>query len=146
MKQNIVISIIELIKGLCVTVKHLFVPSVTLQYPTQRCPVSERFRGAPTLIKDEQGKDRCVACCLCVAMCPSKAIKIIAGEGNNYQKEAMEFEINIARCIYCGLCVDACPKDAIHMSGEYELGCYDRDGMIYNKQILYDGPEIKKYK
>lgn len=146
MRQNIFISIKELIRGLCVTFTHLFVRSVTLQYPKQRWTVSERYRGLQRLTVDEEGNERCVGCCLCAQICPAKAIKIVTGEGVEYNKEVIFFEINIARCIFCGLCVEACPKNALIMTGEYELGCYDRKGMIYTKELLYKPPEITRYK
>ncbi|MEW6095900.1 MAG: NADH-quinone oxidoreductase subunit I [bacterium] len=146
MRQNIIISIIELIRGLSVTFWHLFVKSVTLQYPRQRWIVSNRYRGLERLTIDEEGKERCVGCCLCAQMCPSNAIKIITQEGADYNKEVKLFEINIARCIFCGLCVEACPKNALTMTGEYELACYNRQGMIYTKELLYKPPEVTRYK
>jgi NADH-quinone oxidoreductase chain I len=146
MRQNIIISIKELIKGLSVTFRHLFVKSVTLQYPRQRWQVAERYRGLERLTLDKEGKELCVGCCLCAQSCPAKAIKIITDEAENYEKEVKFFEINIARCIFCGLCVEACPKNALKMSGEYELACYDRQGMIYTKELLYKPPEITKYR
>jgi len=146
MHQNIFISILELIRGLSVTLRHLFIKSVTLQYPRQRWQVADRYRGLERLTIDEEGKERCVGCCLCAQMCPSKAIKIVTDEGQDYNKEVISFEINIARCIFCGLCVEACPKGALKMSGEYELACYNRQGMIYTKELLYKPPEITRYK
>ncbi len=146
MRQNIIISIKELIRGLSVTFLHLFVKSVTLQYPRQRWTVSDRYRGLERLTIDEEGKERCVGCCLCAQACPSNAIKIVTGEGSDYNKEVRSFEINIARCIFCGLCVEACPKNALVMTGEYELACYNRQEMIYNKEALYKPQEIIRYK
>lgn len=146
MRQNIIISILELIKGLSVTFWHLFVKSVTLQYPRQRWTVSERYRGLERLTIDEGGKEQCVGCCLCAQICPAKAIKIATGEGADYNKVVICFEINIARCIFCGLCVEACPKNALKMSGEYELACYNRQEMIYTKELLYKPPQVTRYK
>ncbi|MDI6735184.1 MAG: NADH-quinone oxidoreductase subunit I [bacterium] len=147
MKINRVISsIIEFIRGLSVTFWHLFVPSVTLQYPRQRWTVSDRYRGLERLAVDEEGRERCVGCCLCAQMCPSNAIKIVTGEGKDYNKEVISFEIDIARCLFCGLCVEACPKNALSMTGEYELACYNRAGMIYTKEGLYKSPDVTRYK
>lgn len=146
MRQNIIISILELMRGLGVTFWHLFVKSVTLQYPRQRWTVSERYRGLERLTIDEEGKERCVGCCLCAQICPAKAIKIVTAEGAEHNKLVISFEINMARCIFCGLCVEACPKNALKMSGEYELACYNRQGMIYTKELLYKPLEVTKYK
>lgn len=146
MRQNIFILIIELIRGLSVTFRHLFVRSVTLQYPRQRWTVSDRYRGLERLTIDEEGNERCVGCCLCAQVCPAKAIKIVTLEDSEHNKAVISFEINIARCIFCGLCVEACPKNALKMTGDYELACYNRQGMIYTKELLYKPPGVTRYK
>ena len=37
--------ITPIINGMAITLKHMFMKPVTLQYPTERPKVSERFRG-----------------------------------------------------------------------------------------------------
>ncbi len=39
--------IIPLLKGLQTTLKAIFSKPITIQYPEERRPVSDRFRGAP---------------------------------------------------------------------------------------------------
>src|SRR6266699_2736352 len=55
---------------------------VTMQYPEQKWDNSlpDHYRGAPALVRDEDGRVRCVACQLCEFICPPRAIKIIPGE------------------------------------------------------------------
>ena len=55
--------------GLAITLKHLRKlvsgkTKVTMQYPEERwdSQLPPWFRGAPVLVKDEHGKERCVAC------------------------------------------------------------------------------------
>ena len=49
---------------------------VTMQFPEQRWDehLPEYYRGAPALVTDEQGRERCVSCQLCEFICPPKAI------------------------------------------------------------------------
>ena len=62
--------------GLKLTLKHFFSKSVTTQYPEEKLDLPEFYRGAPALVKDEDGREKCVACCLCEYVCPPKAIRI----------------------------------------------------------------------
>ena len=69
--------------GLFITLRH-FVnrlagrTKVTMQYPEEKWDDSlpEWYRGAPTLVTDEWGRERCVACQLCEFICPPRAITI----------------------------------------------------------------------
>src|SRR5881409_986544 len=66
-----------LIGGLKVTLRHFFRRKVTMQYPEEKWVVPEGYRGAPYLVKDQDGNTKCVSCQLCEFVCPPKAIKII---------------------------------------------------------------------
>ncbi|MBU2599366.1 NADH-quinone oxidoreductase subunit I [bacterium] len=150
-KVNFVITIIELIRGLLVTFKHLFMPAVTLQYPTQRWKVAEGYRGLQRLKVDEDGREKCVGCGLCAKYCPAEAIKITTKvmdkpDIQGYDKKVETYVIDISRCIFCGFCVEACPKEAISMSKNYEMACYNRESMIYDLDKLTKELEVTKYK
>ncbi len=45
----------------------------------------ERFRGVHVLQRDENGLEKCVACFLCAAACPSNCIYIEAAENTAEQ-------------------------------------------------------------
>ncbi len=67
----------SIIAGLLVTLKHLRKvvtgkTKVTMQYPEEKWDshLPDWYRGAPTLVADEHGKERCVACQLCEFICP----------------------------------------------------------------------------
>ena len=53
-----------------------------MQYPEEKWDsnLPDHYRGAPALVRDEDGRVRCVACQLCEFICPPRAIKIIPGE------------------------------------------------------------------
>ena len=111
-----------IIGGFKVTLRHLFKKKVTMQYPEEKWVVPEGYRGAPYLVKDQEGNTKCVSCQLCEFVCPPKAIKITPpgpvgqlADRPNAEKMPKEFEINMLRCIFCGMCVEACPEDAIRM-------------------------------
>jgi NADH-quinone oxidoreductase subunit I len=129
----------EILRGLKLTFSHLFRPKVTLEYPEQRWELPSNYRGAPALVRDQEGREKCVACFLCQEICPPQAITIIGGEleGSNVEKYPLSFDIDMLRCIYCGFCEDVCPEEAIFLTKDFELAGYSREEMIFNKEKLY---------
>ncbi|MEW6158961.1 MAG: NADH-quinone oxidoreductase subunit I [Verrucomicrobiota bacterium] len=111
-------------------------------YPEVKWTVAEGYRGAPYLVRDQDGRTKCVSCQLCEFVCPPKAITITppgpAGvpEAGNVEKAPKEFEINMLRCIFCGYCQEVCPEEAIFLMKDYSLSGYSRDELIYNKEKL----------
>jgi NADH-quinone oxidoreductase subunit I len=130
-------------KGLGITFSHLFKKKPTIQYPEEKRPFAEVFRGLHVLNRDEEGRERCTACGLCAVACPAEAITMEAaereeGEEGLYREEkyAAKYEINMLRCIFCGLCEEACPKDAIYLSETFAPANYNRKGFVYGKDDL----------
>jgi NADH-quinone oxidoreductase subunit I len=112
-------------------------------YPEVPWKVAEGYRGAPYLVKDQDGDTKCVSCQLCEFVCPPKAIKIIppgdsglVADRANAEKMPKEFEINMLRCIFCGFCQEVCPEEAIFLQKDYSLTGLTRGEMIYNKEKL----------
>ena len=66
----------ELFKGMSVTGRYFFSPKITVQYPEEKTPQSNRFRGLHALRRYPNGEERCIACKLCEAVCPAMAITI----------------------------------------------------------------------
>jgi NADH-quinone oxidoreductase subunit I len=66
--------------GLMTTLGTMFKKGVTLQYPEERPVIPDNYRGVPTLVKDPNGREKCVSCQLCEFVCPPKAIRITPGE------------------------------------------------------------------
>ena len=62
--------------GFKVTIPHFFRKKVTMQYPEEKWVVPEGYRGAPYLVRDQEGRTKCVSCQLCEFVCPPKAIRI----------------------------------------------------------------------
>jgi NADH-quinone oxidoreductase subunit I len=161
----------ELLKGLAVTTRH-FIRNLfgqrdsntsvvdrkgmnlvsTVEYPEERIPYPEGYRGLHRLVPREDGKPRCVACYMCATICPAQCIYIEAGEydpadpaseSRVIEKFPTAFVIDELRCIVCGLCVDACPKDAIRMDTyQHTPSDYTRQGFVWDIPRLLKGPAV----
>ena len=129
--------IMPLIKGLQITLSHMFKKPVTLQYPTERPQIANTFRGLHAL-NVSHDKAKCVACYLCPTVCPAKCITVEAGEDENHDKYAAKCEIDMLLCIFCGYYVEACPVDAIRMTDQFELANYSRADFTYTKERLLE--------
>lgn len=127
----------EIVKGMALTLKSMFRPNVTMQYPEVKFEPPASYRGSPVLVQEKNGVERCVACGLCSRVCPALAIEVQAAE-TDQEKERypQKFEINMLRCIFCGFCEEVCPEEAIVMSKDYELVFKNRNDAIYGKDKL----------
>ena len=134
----------QIVGGLKTTLKHLFRKPLTLEYPEQRPSLAPGYRGVPTLVKDPNGREKCVSCQLCEFVCPPKAIRITPGEipeespNAHVEKAPQAFDIDMLRCIYCGLCQEVCPEEAIWLQNQFSMSGYTRAEMVNNKAKLYE--------
>lgn len=137
--------LVAIVKGLLITIRHLFTRKVTIKYPEQTRELSPVYRGQHMLKRDDQGRENCTACGLCAVACPAEAITMKAaerkpGEEHLYREEkyAEIYEINMLRCIFCGLCEEACPKDAIYLTESKVMvaSASKREDFIYGKDKL----------
>jgi NADH-quinone oxidoreductase subunit I len=123
--------------GMGITIRHLFQPSVTIQYPEVR---DELPAGARS--KLYVNIDDCIGCILCSRACPVNCIDIETvkatadvdlgktSTGNPKRLWVTQFDIDMSKCMYCDLCVHPCPTNCIYMVQEYEYSEFDRDNLI----------------
>ena len=137
----------DLFKGLSLTIRLFFRPVVTERYPETKPDLPERFRGAQILKRRPDGKERCVGCGLCVAICPSHAITLETSSGENGEKVVDFYQIHLGLCIYCGFCQEVCPVSAVFMGKDFELAVLDPERLKVRREEMLakgDRPEYGK--
>ena len=130
------IFLIELLRGMALTLKMFFKPKVTINYPYEKGPLSVRFRGEHALRRYDNGEERCIACKLCEAICPAQAITIEAEPREDGSRRTTRYDIDMTKCIYCGYCEEACPVDAIVEGPNFEFATETREELMYDKEKL----------
>lgn len=125
-----------LIGGLWRVLLHTFRKRVTVQYPEKKAWLAPRWRGRIILSRDPDGGERCVGCYLCAVACPVGCIALQATEDEHGRRYPEFFRINFSRCIFCGLCEEACPTYAIQLTPDFEMGEFNRQNLVYEKEDL----------
>jgi len=127
----------DIFTGLGLTLRYMFKPKATINYPYEKGPLSPRFKGEHALRRYPNGEERCIACKLCEAICPAQAITIEAGpRRNDGTRRTVRYDIDMVKCIYCGLCQEACPVDAIVEGPNFEFATETREELYYDKAKL----------
>lgn len=145
--MSIIKNVAAIAKGMSITLREGFQPTEVENYPDGKGPMrgaqfQQRFRGKHELQRDENGLEKCVACFLCAAACPSNCIYIEAAENteetriSSAERYAKVYNIDYNRCIFCGYCVEACPTDAITHGHGFELASLNATSMIMRKEDL----------
>lgn len=144
-------GLITILIGMKVTLRHVFIPAVTIQYPTVKPELPERERNRLYVNMDD-----CIGCDQCSRACPVSCIEIETvkslpgedlGKTSNGKKKALwvtKFDIDFAKCCYCQLCVFPCPTECIYMTDVYEFSEFSRNNLIYDFVTL--SPEEREQK
>jgi len=127
------LAVSSALKGMGVTIKHLWRKPVTLQYPDERWVMPERYKGFV-----HNNIIRCDACLQCARACPVDCIYIdVAGTGKD--RWMPRYAIDYNKCIWCGFCTEPCPTNAITMSHDYDHSVYFRQSYVY-EYVAADNP------
>jgi len=139
--------------GMKITMRHLFTPAVTIQYPDARMGIPERGRNRLYVNMDD-----CIGCDQCEMACPVNCITIetakslptedlgLTSTGQKKRLWVTKFDIDFGKCCYCGLCVPPCPTECIYMTSVYEFSAYDRSELVYNFTTLNPEESAAKVK
>jgi NADH-quinone oxidoreductase chain I len=128
------VTFFEVLQGMVLTFRSMLTKPVTRQYPEEKHPAMPGFRGLHALVRESStGREKCIACGLCAAICPSQCITIYTGEAPDGRKVAERYEIEVLRCTFCAFCVEACPVGAVVLTEHYD---YSREAFYYDKEKL----------
>jgi NADH-quinone oxidoreductase subunit I len=137
--KNIYNALATIAIGMKITLKHFFLPNVTIQYPEVKPKLPERERNRLYVNIDD-----CIGCDQCSRACPVACISIETvkgiptddlGKTSAGKKKALwvtKFDIDFAKCCYCQLCVFPCPSECIYMTDVYEYSEYNRADLLYH--------------
>ena len=128
--------LLELLRGLALTMRYFFRPKFTVRFPEEKTPRSNRFRGLHALRRYPNGEERCIACKLCEAVCPALAITIDSTQREDGTRRTTRYNIDLFKCIYCGFCEESCPVDSIVETDILEYHFEDRNQGVLNKEQL----------
>ena len=156
-------GLLTAIKGLTLTVKHLFGARksrgsidikdpnyftqqqglTTVQFPKEKMPIPEVAR-----YQLQVDIDDCIVCDLCAKACPVDCIAIEAvksteiigktSDGSVKRLYPAQFDIDMAKCMYCGLCTVVCPTECIIMTDNYDRSTTNLTDLIYNFSEMTD--------
>ena len=146
--KNVYDTLKTTLVGMKITGKYLLQKPITVQYPDERLPIPNRYRGIHYL---EQ--EKCIECVACARACPIDCIEMEAIR-HGKELEWISFTLDYQKCMFCELCVYPCPKDCIHMGTEFAFVTYDRSelkhdllsfkGMAKEARIRMKEAEAKK--
>ena len=128
--------LLELFKGMALTMRYAFRKKFTVQFPEEKTPMSPRFRGLHALRRYENGEERCIACKLCEAVCPAMAITIESEVRADGSRRTTRYDIDLTKCIFCGFCEESCPVDSIVETSILEYHGEKRGDLYFTKEML----------
>lgn len=140
------IFLVDILRGLGVTLRLYFSRKVTIPYPEKVKIPAPRFRGLPRLFRDESGEPLCIACKLCQRSCGTNCFDIEGRkeEGAKFMRP-VKFDWTLERCSFCGFCVEICPTSAIRFSPEFRLTGVRREGLFFHLDEMYlTGEDLQK--
>lgn len=140
--------LIDSARAMAVTMRNVFRPPTTVQYPAEDRIRPERYRTSFALVHNKDGEEACIACLACERICPSRIITVkpsgmrespVTGKKRNYLED---LTLDLNACIFCELCVQVCPTDAIIMLRELAKPSLSREGLFLSMERLYENESL----
>ena len=119
------------VRGMLMTLQHVFRPAITVNYPEYQREVPVRAR--TNLLWFEE---RCTGCSTCAQACPDGCILVETAPREDGTLNITRYEIDFRICMYCGLCTEACPYQAIQSGGRYNDAVYVFENMYRDREVL----------
>jgi NADH-quinone oxidoreductase subunit I len=96
------IFLVDLAKGLWLTLKYTPQPAFTFQYPSERRQVAPRFRGVLRLqVEPGTGAQTCIVCDQCAKACPDDLISLGGHREAGIKIKVLDyFDFNLSRCSF----------------------------------------------
>ncbi len=139
--------LVDIFRGLIVTLRVYFSRKVTVQYPEKVKAPAPRFRGLPRLYRDDSGEPLCIACKACQRACGTNCFDIEGRkeDGAKFMRP-VKFDWKLDRCSFCGFCVEVCPTNAIRFSPEFRLTGVHKGGLLFHRDDMYlMGDDLQSY-
>ena len=98
--------LVDTARAMAVTMRNVFRPPTTVQYPAEDRVRPERYRTSFALVHDESGDEACIACLACEHICPSRIITVkpsgmrespVTGKKRNYLED---ITLDLNACIF----------------------------------------------
>lgn len=130
------IFLVEILKGMALTLRSMFSRAITRQYPEEKREIFPGFRGRHAFVRNpDTGKEKCVVCLKCSVICPSQCI-YISYSSMDGRRFLISYEIEALRCVYCGYCVEVCPVCALVLTEFFEYSGCSRDRIYFDRERL----------
>jgi len=130
----------SLFVGLGITIKQMFKPVVTLQYPHESVKMTPRYRGHIELTPGEDGQTKCIVCGMCQRACPSGCITVAGEKPEGAKRKVLtKYTLDFTKCSLCGLCVESCKPGAIRFSKDYNLAGPRREDYVFDLMKRLEG-------
>lgn len=132
--SSVITGFWSLIAGMWITLKYMLGHKpVTEIYPKKKKEMFSRFKGPTSFVVDEKtGDHRCIACDLCVKICPSYCIYLTKERGEDKKFHLTSYKVDYTLCSLCSLCIEVCPTDALTHAKDYELPAFSQSDLIYD--------------
>ncbi|MBQ0030174.1 MAG: 4Fe-4S binding protein [Paludibacteraceae bacterium] len=141
--KNVFSGLVNLCKGMYITMLQFCRPKVTEPYPENRKTRKqfERFRGELTMPHNDKNEHKCTGCGICAMNCPNQTITVtknkVTTEDGKAKIELDQYLYDLGSCIFCGICTQVCPQNAIAWSTNFEHAVFTKSKLV--KQLNKPG-------